>query len=180
MLIYMLAYLDGIDEEEKFIALYRVHFVYMRSIAFDILSDDMLAEDAVQNAFIKVMPRLDAIGDVESKTTRVYLGTVARNSAINIYNKRKGQWLRDGAVSEETQGYSEDETALTDKLTVDMILEKLSRLSDDYVDILVYRYYYDMTSKEIAAVLGIKDSLVRKRLQRGKELLQAIIEEEGE
>jgi len=180
MLISMLPYLDSINDEEKFIAVYRTHYVYMHSIAFDILADPALSDDAVHDAFIKVMPRLKAIGDIESKTTRVYLGTIARNTAIDIYNKRRGRWLREGEIKEDEQDYNDVETTLIDYLTVDMLLAKLSRLSDDYVDVLVRRYCCDMTSKEIAQDLDIKDSLVRKRLQRGRELLQVIVEKEGE
>lgn len=71
--------------------LYSNYSIFMYKVAYSILKDKILAEDAVQISFIKIMEHLDNI-DISDKTkTRNFLGLICKNTAINLYNKQKKQ-----------------------------------------------------------------------------------------
>ena len=71
--------------------LYNNYSIFMYKVAYSILKDKSLAEDAVQISFIKIMKHLDNI-DISDKTkTRNFLGLICKNTAINLYNKQKKQ-----------------------------------------------------------------------------------------
>ena len=57
----------------------------MYNFAFRILNDSYLAEDAVHNAFLKLLKNLDKIKELKSKETRTYLLIIVRNTSYN-YN----------------------------------------------------------------------------------------------
>ena len=58
------------------------------TIPADILNDNQLAEDAVQEAFVRVAKHMENIGQPEETATKRYLITIAKHAAIDIYRKR--------------------------------------------------------------------------------------------
>ena len=50
--------------------------------------------------------------------------------------------------------------------------EMLYTLSEKYRKVIVLYYMEEMTTKEIANILRISESTVRKRLQRGRDMLR--------
>ena len=57
-----------------------------------------------------------------------------------------------------------------------VLASAIDSLTDDYKMPLYYHYVYGYTSKEIAQILDISDSLVRKRIQLAKKKLLTILE----
>ena len=69
MLLFYLSLLETEEEQSKFEKLYYRYNALMKYIAFEILRDDGMAEDAVHDAFVKLSRHLDTIDDVaDSKT----------------------------------------------------------------------------------------------------------------
>ena len=65
-----------------------------------ILNDKDDAEDAVQQAFLRVMNHLDDIDENDEPRTRAYLSIVTQNIAIDIYRKKKKEWARNISYDE--------------------------------------------------------------------------------
>ena len=60
MMILMIV--DGPEEKRKFLILYEQYRYLMLKVAVDILHDYQLAEDAVQEAFVRVAKHMEQIG----------------------------------------------------------------------------------------------------------------------
>lgn len=58
MLFFYLSALDTQEERTKFEDIYKKYGKLMKYVAYNILRDDSLAEDAVHNAFLKLMKYL--------------------------------------------------------------------------------------------------------------------------
>ena len=58
------------------------------------------------------------------------------------------------------------------------MMETLSRLSEDHRDILVLRYYDELSYAEIAQVLDIKLGTVMSRLSRARQRILEILPSE--
>ena len=89
-MIYLMM-IDSENDKRKFVILYEKYKYLMLKVAFDVLKDNYLAEDAVHEAFIKVSKNMEKIGDVDTRETKRYLITITKNATIDIYRKRSIQ-----------------------------------------------------------------------------------------
>ncbi len=77
------------DEEcEKIERLYEKYKYLLYSEAYKILSKQRLAEEIVQEVFIKIIENITSIEEIESNRTKNFLCVICRNLAINLYNKK--------------------------------------------------------------------------------------------
>ena len=71
------------------------------------------------------------------------------------------------------------ENETIDKVSVEQIVNRIKQLPQKYREVLILRYFNEMTDKGIASSLNIKEATVRKRLERArKELLNSLYKEE--
>lgn len=70
MLPIYLSMLDGDDEKSKFESLYLTYRKLMFHVANGILNDEGLAEDAVHQAFLKILKNFDKVGEISCHKTR--------------------------------------------------------------------------------------------------------------
>ena len=57
----------------------------------------------------------------------------------------------------------------------DEVRRALSQLSDDHRRVVVLRYFVDLSTKEVANALGVREGTVKSRLSRALEQLQEIL-----
>ena len=88
MLIY-LSLLDTQEDISKFELIYNTYKKQMYYTANNILKDNYLAEDAVHNAFLRIIDNLEKIDDVNSHNTKGLIVIIVKNVSIDIYRKNK-------------------------------------------------------------------------------------------
>lgn len=148
-----------IDEHQT--ALLRLCYLY--------LHDVQLAEDAVQETFIKAARTLDRFrGESSVKTwlTRIAMRTCC-DMRRSFWFRRVDRRVTPEMLPEPVQDTAEDEFALTIAV---MNLPKKEREA-----ILLY-YYQDMNVSEIAQALGVTQPTVSYRLKRAREKLRQELE----
>ena len=109
------------------------------------------------------------------------------------YVEKENRCLKDlldraGISYEQTGASKHTQEDIFDK-DVALILEEaeeqkalvslLKKLKVSYQEVLILQYYYDMSTKEIAEVLGKTEDNVRHLAKRAREKLRAIVEENG-
>ena len=152
---------------EKLYALYEQK---MYHVAYRILHDSWLAEDAVQEAFIKLMKHRVYFEDAESEDCKRYIITVIKHSSITIYNRKK----RENEILYLTdEGTNLWEAAMPDDTETD-IEDLISELPEKYYAVVNCLAIKNLSVKETAAELGITDAAVRKRFERAKKMLKAM------
>ena len=133
------------------------------------LQDKALAEDAVQETFLKAYRAFDQYrGDCSEKS---WLCKIAVNTCRDM---QRGSWFRhiDRRVSLE----SLPEPAIQptdDHVELTLALMNLPR---KLREALTLYYYQDMSTTEIAETLGIAQSSVSNRLRRGRDALRKALE----
>ena len=90
MLVY-LAVLETEQEKTKFEQLYLTYRQTMFYVANSVLHDTQLAEDAVHQAFLRIMDHMGNISKIECPQTKSFVVIIVKNIAINLYNRRKKQ-----------------------------------------------------------------------------------------
>ncbi len=166
----LLMMMDDSEDRTKFCILYEKYRYLLQKVAMDVLNDRYLAEDAVQNAFMKIADSIEKIGEIDSRQTKSYLVVTAKNEAIDIYRKRNKQIQKEvdtDEVEEDKMPAAYMETDIENG-----VLNILKNLPEKYKDIFLLKYSAELENSEIAKVCGIKEATVRQRIARGKVMIE--------
>ena len=155
------------------LALYQLYEKKMYHIAFLILKDQFAAEDAVQEAFLKVMRMNAFMPPVESDEMKRLMIQVIKSAAVDIYRKRKRDAANITFVDElpETASGFDVQLDYQNRLGEDAA-EYLALLPEKYQSVLKARIIDELSAKETAERIGISEATVRKRQQRGLQMLR--------
>lgn len=168
MLSVYLMIIDNSDDRIKFEKVYKNYRNIMLNRAYEILKERQLSEDAVHNAFLKVINNLPKIYDADSNETKWYVIVIVTNEAKKIYNK-ENKILK--AELTDMESDFNLETIVEDKNIVEKVKKEIGLLPEIYRDTMSLKYYNYLSNKEISSVLSIPISTVKKRLQRGRKIL---------
>lgn len=158
---------------------YKLYEQKMYHVALSILHDSGLAEDAVQEAFMKLMKSDTYFKDITSDDCKRYIIMVIKHSAINIYNKKK----REAEViylSDKDSDFDNSELKL-DSITDykrEELLGMIEKLPDKYQQVTKCIAIEELSVRETSIKLGISEANVRKRYERAKVLLRNMLKNE--
>ena len=169
--LYLTLVEDG--EVGKLEALYREYKSKMLSKAYSVLRDEGLAEDAVHNAFMRILKNLDKIDEVKSSRTRGFVLVITANVAKSMYTREKRVTVVE--LDETLPEPTDVETQTERRLTAELIAEKIAALPESYSSVTMLRYRNGLSDGEIASALSLSPSTVRKRLERGRKKLSELL-----
>ena len=134
-------------------AVYRLCYVYLRSRAD--------AEDAAQSVFVKYLQKQPVFQSTEHETAWLLL--TAKNCCRDLLRC----WWRRQRVDMDSIP-----EPIMQEAEVSELLETLLSLPEKYRIPLYLHSIEGYPAKELASLLGCRESTVRTRLQRGREMLK--------
>lgn len=170
MLMMYLQMLDTPEEKVRFEEIYLRYRGLMYHVAEGVLHNGQDAEDAVHNAFLRIIKRFSRFQETPVKDLAPQVIVIARNEAISLQRKRK-----DAAPLEDWDGFAETAESVSDYHT---LVETFTRLPQTYRGALEMKLL-GYSDGEIAAKLGLTKTAVSTRVSRGRQLLRSIMEKEG-
>lgn len=178
MVFNMFLILEENDDREKFCDLYERANANIYIRVYSILKNKQDTEDALQGAWEKVMKNFDKIKNQSYDKRINFVWIVAKNTAIDIYNKRKK--VIDIESYDTISGNStyQVENRAISKIESDIVVTAIGQIDDKYKNTLILKYIYNCTNKEIAEILNITETNVSTRLARGKAMVKDIIKRE--
>ena len=132
------------------------------------------AEDAFQEVFIKLIRKHSVFhGKSEFKT---WLTRIAINTCKDFLKSRslRNSTDVDGSLLDCNDCF---DAAKYDEY--DELYQIIIALPLDYKDVILLKYYYGYTSKEIAKILKLTEPAVNSRLHRAKIYLKEVLTEKG-
>lgn len=171
MLAICLAMLETEQDQRRFIKLYNAYEkkVYLTALRF--LGNPTQAEDAAQQTWVRLLRSWDRVCALSWSQTGGYVATVAKNAALDIL-KTEGQveplpenW--DPPAREERQ----EEYAY--------LVSLIRALPEHYRRVLELKCVQELSNREIARRLKLKESTVASRIMRGRAMLRESLEKEG-
>ncbi len=150
-------------------ALYRV--------AYSVLRNPADAEDAVQEAFLRVLRHREMLGEVRDQ--RVWLIRIVWNIVLDRKRRAKTRPETDDVAELArvlpASGLSAEERAAAAQHHAH-VLACVERLPTKERQVLLLSAFEELTSVEIATVLGITESSVRSRLFRARNLMAGLLD----
>ena len=171
-MIIFLSMLETEEERNLFMELYRQYGDVMLRVAKKYFPKDRYtAEDAVQNAWMRVVDNFSKIYAVPSKKRGAYLVIIVKNESISILRRDKQEIpLEDDFVGDFTDVF--DGSARS-------IIELIRTMPATYRAVLEMRFVEECSTKEIEKALSLKETTVDVRIHRGRALLVKKLREEG-
>ncbi|HML69301.1 MAG TPA: sigma-70 family RNA polymerase sigma factor [Clostridia bacterium] len=121
-------------------------------------------EECVNDAFLVIYKSRDRL-DFSQGSVKAYLCATARNLAINRLKKREG--AQEVSLDEFVSSPSEQtESAALRNLEAEELVNAVLALGEPDSKIILYRYYFDLPSKQIAKLLGTQPNTIDQRLRR--------------
>jgi RNA polymerase sigma-70 factor, ECF subfamily len=134
-------------------------------LAFRVLRDQALAEDAVQEAFLAVWRSADAYKRERAKPS-TWILTVVHRRAVDLVRReerRRGEPLE--SAPERTSDPADEDVVLRDRRTA--VQSALRELPGDQRQALELAYYCGLTQSELAERLGVPLGTVKSRMFAG-------------
>ncbi|MFA5762365.1 MAG: sigma-70 family RNA polymerase sigma factor [Bacilli bacterium] len=162
-------------DSQAFAMLYNEYYTPVFRYLYGRLRDKDQANDLAQTVFLKVY---EALGRVEANDTPLkYFFTVARNSLIDYWRKKKSVRLDD---NEELRQNIPDPRATQIEMVESMEISAqvrgaLDRLELDDQEIITLKYFNGFSAREISEQIGISEEAVRQRQCRALKLLKEIL-----
>lgn len=152
---------------------YRAHYTSLLRLAALLLDDLGSCEDVVQEAFIRVHAARSRVREPEK------LAAYLRQTVVNLSRsalRRRLVGLR--LLPKPMPDAASAEEGAYDALERDALIRGLRGLQRRQREVLVLRYYADMTEAQVAQELGISIGSVKAYGSRGIEALRARMEAE--
>ncbi len=137
-------------------------------ICYCILCNPDDAEDALQDTFLKYLTKAPEFESSEHE--KAWLIKVATNISKNMVLLRKRRKTVD--LDELNSIGIEDEDS--------QVFEAIMSLPVKYKIVMTLFYIEGYDSKEVSKIIGVSPEAVRKRMQKGRELLKNEIEKWGD
>ena len=141
-----------------------------------ILKDQDDAYDVVQETFIRAI-REQRIFDMDFRI-KAWLFRVTKNLCLNnIRNTTRRSAILEANPQQDKEEPDQLLSIFAGEQTVQM-LTSMEKLSEEHREILVLRYYDELSYAEISHVLNLKLGTVMSRLSRARKNLLDIVEQE--
>lgn len=159
-------------QEESLAALVEQYASTLYRVAYSVLRQAEDAEDAVQETFLRVLKHSDQLGEVRDH--RVWLIRIVWNIVLDRKRRSKTRPETDDVAELArvlpAEGMTAEERAAAAQHHAH-VLAMVEALPGKEREVLALSAFDELSSVEIAGVLGITESSVRSRLFRARNLM---------
>lgn len=132
------------------------------------VSDEVTAEDVLQEVFLKIHQRMETLRDVKKLESWIY--QITRNAIIDSYRSSKPTTTLEAAEVLDLPEELPDDDVVSELLPC--VQAMVRDLPEQDRQALVLTEYQGLTQKELAERLGLSFSGAKSRVQRAREKLK--------
>ncbi len=166
-------------DQEAFRALVEAYTKPIYNLAYRMLGSSAEAEDATQEAFVRVYTRLETYDSGRKFSS--WILSVASHYCIDRLRRRKAyivsmdeigsdRWVPDSAPRPEEQLVDSEREAHVRRI--------LATLPPQYRLVIVLRYWHDMSYEEISEITDSTISAVKSRLHRARKAMADALDQD--
>ncbi len=147
-----------------------INKVYSKAIS--LLKDEAMAEDAVQEIFLKIFLNLSKFTFRSKFSTWVY--SITYNYCIDLLRKQKKHKKLFASDNDDLSNVKEEE--VEDKALLEIEFNKLGEVLDNIPvedkTVLLMKYKDDMGIRDISKIVGKSESAIKMKIKRAKAKAQ--------
>lgn len=169
-------YMDLIDDESDKITYKEFYDKYERRLfgySMSILHNEFWAEDAVSDTFLSLAINFQKVHNSEPAKILAYTVIINRNKCYDILEKEKKH-------KQNATQYRSIENVIdlscNDELESRYVANTIEELPLIYRDVIMLKYYYGFSVREIAKQLHLSVGGVKSRLETARKLLRKELE----
>ena len=159
-----------------FFEIYDQYYQRVRKFILASVRDESVADDLVQETFLRIQNHLDTVRDPSKISSWVF--RIAYHLCQDHFRNLKKS-SREKAIQEEL--VTLEETPAQKKMEQSemsrCVQDQLNLLPQSWKSVLILSDLMDFTQQEIADILGLSVENVKVRLHRARKRLKAVLEE---
>ncbi len=160
----------------EFLEIHDQYYQRVRKFILASVKDGSVADDLIQETFLKVQENLDKLRDPSKISSWIF--RIAYHLCQDYFRDRKKssthETVHDGLVQLE-------ETTVQKRMEQnemsECVQEKVNLLPESHRTVIIFADVMDFSQQEIADILGLSLENVKVRLHRARKKLKAILEE---
>jgi RNA polymerase sigma-70 factor (ECF subfamily) len=162
----------ALRDERDVRAAYAAHAGELYGFALRSLGDGGLAEEAVQETFLRAWRAGDRF-DPQIGSLRTWLFAILRNVVIDLGRARAARpGLARGGIEPTVE-------PLEEALLAWQVEEAMRRIGEEHRRVLLETYFHGRPYAEVAEELGVPEGTVKSRVYYGLRALRVVLEEMG-
>ena len=142
----------------------------MRRMAEKMLHDDDLANDAVQESFVRLWRKRWRLGRMEDP--QGFAMRTLRNLCIDMLRRDKNRQKNTGAAAAEIYNHPYDDDPLEAEQRYRQVEQAITSLSPKQQQLIEMKYVKQMTIHEMAQQTGLSDTYITTLLSRAYAALR--------
>ncbi|WP_267894660.1 sigma-70 family RNA polymerase sigma factor [Pseudoalteromonas sp. T1lg75] len=154
------------DKQKRYEALVQVYHKELYRFAFWLSKDATVAEDLVQETFLRAWRSLDSLQD--QGAAKSWLLTILRRENARRFERKQFDY---SDVEQDTL-VDEHNTALDDDMELTVLQRHIMALPDEYKEPLILQVMAGCSGEEIADILNLNKNTVMTRLYRARNQLK--------
>jgi len=139
------------------------------AIAYSVLTDHHLAEDAAQETFLRALKSLKKLKSKEKFGP--WIARICRNVAKDMVKKKLRGTGTENVPPLAEVGHNEQENQA--------VKQAIGRLSLSDRELIVLRYYNNMSHEQMSSVLGLTKAAINNRLVRSRKKIAKHLKNNG-
>ena len=177
MISTVLALLETDEQRNVLSEFYQKYKNRFYAIAYSKLHGKDAAEDAVQEAFLRIVDKPENIFKIEHNKRMAYADVIVRNVSIDMFNKNNAHELEEltDDVSNENYALGLEDTVIG-SVSKNELLAFILKLPVLQRDILNLKVVFELSNSEIAQKLNVSENVVRQRLYQARKSILDFLE----
>jgi RNA polymerase sigma-70 factor (ECF subfamily) len=176
--------MENDDDRAFMISLYEGLYPMMKALAMEVVKDNGAAEDIVHDTVAAIIPKVEMLKRFERWRLRSYVNRTVHNRALN-YQRKQQRERGHTSYEHEADDFDTSDTGVS--------MEERFEMLDDYMalgralmmlpfrerELLLQKYYSNLSDREIGENLGIQKDSVREYMTRARRMLKEYFLREG-
>jgi RNA polymerase sigma-70 factor (ECF subfamily) len=153
-------------------------------VAYDILQNEHQIDDVKQQVLLRLAPKVHVLRTLDPHQVASYVATTTKRIALTQYKnnttyEERKELIASGFQRTATMDYVEFKAFQGKYGFGEDLWSLMMELPERDREIMIYRFHYQMTTSEIAEIIGTNREQVKKNYQRTRKKLIKLIEERG-
>ena len=157
--------------------LYQMYIGELSSVCYRYIPNRDDAKDVLQNSFVKIFTSISAMEYRGEEAFKGWLVRIVANEALLFLREKKKLLFIEQDEAKAKQACIADEAPDIEQISADQLHQLISELPDGYRTVLNLYVFENYSHRQIAGLLGIKESTSASQLHYAKQWLARRIKE---